>query len=63
MVFIYHPSNSEVDSIGGLINNLLLGVVESVIPKKGSTIFVNISMTDRTIKGKSELQNVIIQIY
>ena len=53
-----------MDFIGGLINNLLLGVVESVIPKKGITIFVTIPMTNRTIYGKkSELQNVIIQIY
>ena len=34
---------------GGLINNLLPGIVESVIPTKYITIFVNIPMKDKTI--------------
>jgi len=34
----------KVYLIGGLINNLRLGVVESVIPRKYITIFVNIPM-------------------
>ena len=59
---MYHPSKSEVYSIGGLINNLLLDVVESVIPRKYIMILVNITMKDKTIWKRNYTIKLLIRI-
>jgi len=64
-ICIYHPSKSYVSSMSGLINNLVLGKVDTDIPKgvfQGENVLVKYTFIITYIKQMQWMKSTSIQL-